>query len=79
MECFIGKDLFNASLARTFFDDKLSLRLSAIGILSPRNNITSTIDATSRIETYTNVLPRYYMLSLIYNIDWTQKSKHNRQ
>lgn len=40
---------------------------------------TSAIDATSRIETYTNVLPRYYMLSLIYNIDWAQKSKHNRQ
>lgn len=67
---------WNASLARTFFEDNLSLRLSTIGILSPHNNITSTIDATSRIESYTNVLPRYFMVSLVYNLDWVQKNKH---
>ena len=68
---------WNASLARHFLSDKLSVRLIAHGILTPRNNIYSTINATSRIESYTEMFPRYFMLSVVYTLDWTQKSKRN--
>ncbi len=70
---------WNASLARHFLSDKLSVRLIAHGILTPRNNIYSTINATSRIESYTEMFPRYFMLSVVYTLDWTQKSKRYTQ
>ena len=70
---------WNASLARRFLSDQLSVRLIAHGILTPRNNIYSTINATSRIESYTEMFPRYFMLSVVYSLDWTQKSKRNTQ
>lgn len=68
---------WNASLARRFMSDQLSVRLIANGILTPRNNIYSSINATSRVESYTDILPRYFMLSVVYTLDWTQKSKRN--
>lgn len=66
---------WNASLARTFLADKLSVRLIANGILTPHNNIHSTLNATNRIESYTDILPRYFMLSVVYTWDWTEKRK----
>ena len=68
---------WNASLARRFLSDKLSVRLIAHGILTPKNNIYSSINAISRVESYTDILPRYFMLSVVYSLDWTQKSKRN--
>lgn len=70
---------WNASLARHFLSDKLSVRLIAHGILTPKNNIYSNINAISRVESYTDILPRYFMLSVVYTLDWTQKSKRNTQ
>lgn len=70
---------WNASLARCFLSDKLSVRLIAHGILTPKNNIYSSINAISRVESYTDILPRYFMLSVVYTLDWTQKSKRNTQ
>ena len=70
---------WNASLARHFLSDKLSVRLIAHGILTPKNNIYSSINAISRVESYTDILPRYFMLSVVYTLDWTQKSKRNTQ
>lgn len=70
---------WNASLARRFLSDKLSVRLIAHGILTPKNNIYSNINAISRVESYTDILPRYFMLSVVYTLDWTQKSKRNTQ
>ena len=68
---------WNASLARRFLSDQLSVKLIANGILTPKNNIYSSINATSRVESYTDILPRYFMLSVVYSLDWTQKSKRN--
>lgn len=70
---------WNASLARCFLSDKLSVRLIAHGILTPKNNIYSNINAINRVESYTDNLPRYFMLSVVYTLDWTQKSKRNTQ
>ncbi len=70
---------WNASLARHFLSDKLSVRLIAHGILTPKNNIYSNINAISRVESYTDILPRYFMLSVVYSLDWTQKSKNKRE
>lgn len=66
---------WNASLARTFLSDNLTVRLIANGILTPKNYITSTLSATNRIESYTDILPRYFMLSVVYRLEWTQKRK----
>lgn len=68
---------WNASLARRFLSDQLSVKLIANGILTPNNNIYSSINAISRVESYTDILPRYFMLSVIYTLDWTQKSKRD--
>lgn len=70
---------WNASLPRRFLSDKLSVRLIAHGILTPKNNIYSSINAINRVESYTDILPRYFMLSVVYTLDWTQKSKRNTQ
>lgn len=46
---------WNASLARRFLSDKLSVRLIAHGILTPKNNIYSNINAISRVVTCTEI------------------------
>lgn len=69
------KAKWNASLSKTILDGKLTVRLSASDILGKSGYVYDQISEVSRTETRTNVMPRYFMLSLISNLTLSKKKK----
>jgi hypothetical protein len=68
--------VWNARLARALFKGKWVVMLDGFDILGQLSNVTRTINAQGRTETYTNVLPRYGLLHVIYKF---QKNPKNKQ
>ena len=53
--------------------------LDAWDILGNLSNVDAGIDSRSRWEYYTNVIPRYVMLRLVYRFDKQPKNKRNER
>ena len=66
---------WNAALNKTILDGKLFVRISAHDILNKGGNIKQSITALARTETYTNFTPRYFMVSLISNLNWSKQKR----
>lgn len=66
---------WNASLSKELLDGKLTVKLSARDILNKAGTINYDFTALSRTESYTNVMPRYLMLSLISNFSWSKQKE----
>lgn len=66
---------WNARLSRLFLHEKLRVYISANDILADASTLSTSITPLSRIETYTDVMPRYVMIGAIYSFDWTGKKK----
>ena len=67
--------VWNARLARAIFKGKWVVMLDGFDILGQLSNVTRTINAQGRTETYTNVLPRYGLLHVIYKFQKTPKKR----
>ncbi len=67
--------VWNARLARALFKGKWVVMLDGFDILGQLSNVTRTINSQARTETYTNVLPRYGLLHVIYKFQKTPKKK----
>ena len=67
--------VWNARLARPFFDGKVPVMLDGFAILGQLSTVTRTVNAQGRTETYTNVLPRYGLLHVMYRFDKQPKKK----
>ena len=67
--------VWNARLARALFKGKWVVMLDGFDILGQLSNVTRTINAQARTETYTNVLPRYGLLHIIYKFQKTPKKR----
>ena len=50
----------------TLFKGKWVVMLDGFDILGQLSNVTRTINAQGRTETYTGVLPRYGLLHIVY-------------
>ena len=60
--------IWNMAVAKRMLKSKaLSLKLSGHDILAQRRSIVRTLNAQGRTETWHNVVPRYFMLSLVYH------------
>lgn len=64
---------WDVSLSKYFFDDRLGIHLTAHDLLAQASIYHSKVTTTGRIEQYTDVLPRYVMLTVSYNFDWVGK------
>jgi hypothetical protein len=62
--------IWNARLSYTTLRGRLTWMLDSFDLLAQLDNVTRTINAQGRIETYTNVLPRYALLHVVY---WLNK------
>lgn len=63
-----GEWIWNMAVAKRMLKSKaLSLKLSGHDILAQRSSIVRTLNAQGRTETWHNVVPRYFMLSLVYH------------
>lgn len=66
---------WDVSLSKYFFDDRLGIHLIAHDLLAQASTYRSKVTTTGRIEQYTDVLPRYVMLTVSYNFDWVGKKQ----
>ncbi len=55
--------VWNAELSRSFFKEKLTLKLTAFDLLHQLSNKQYSVNAQGRTETWNNCIPRYLMLS----------------
>lgn len=68
--------LLNASIEKSFLNDKFNLKLSAVDLLRQRKNVFTVIDGTGSTETLrTRFIPSYVMLSVYYQWSHSPKKK----
>lgn len=66
---------WDASLSKYFFDDRLGVHIKAHDLLAQATTYRSEVTTTGRIESYTDVLPRYLMLTVSYNFNWVKNKQ----
>jgi len=69
--------LWNSYVSRTFFHDNLTVKATVNNILDQNSGITRTNSANTNTQTATNILGRYWMLSVSYHFDRKFKKKAN--
>ncbi len=67
--------VWNARLTRPILKGRLLLMVDGFDILGQLDNITRIVNAQGRTETYTNVLPRYALLHMVYRFTKQPKKK----
>jgi hypothetical protein len=67
--------LWNASVLRNFLSNRLVLKLQANNLLNQNAGISRTNTGNINTETSTNILGRYWLLSLAYRFDHKYKVK----
>ncbi len=61
--------LWNASLMYRFFDDKLEAGIKMYDLLNQNNSYTRTITAEATIDQRNNILSRFMLVSLTFNLN----------
>lgn len=67
--------VWNARMTYRFMKGKLLLMLDGYDILHDLSNVSYTMNAQGRTETYRTVLPRYFMLHFQWRFNHSPKSK----
>ncbi|MBO4800544.1 MAG: outer membrane beta-barrel protein [Bacteroidaceae bacterium] len=67
--------VWNARLTRPFLKGKLLVMLDGFDILGQLSNVTRTLNAQGRTETYTNIMPRYALLHVVYRLNKKPKNR----
>lgn len=67
--------VWNARLSRPFLGGCLVVMLDGFDLLGQLDNVTRSVNAQGRTETYTNVLPRYALLHVVYRFNKQPKKK----
>ncbi len=61
--------VWNARVERSFFNGKLTGRIDAYDLLGQLSNVTTAINSLGRMETWTNSMRRYVLVSLVYKFN----------
>ena len=61
--------VWNARLSRPFAKGRLLVMLDGFDILGQLSNVTRTINAQGRTETWTNVMPRYVLAHVVWRLN----------
>ena len=67
--------VWNARLTRPFLNGRLLMMIDGFDILGQLSNVTRVINAQGRTETYTNVMPRYALLHIVYRLNKKPRQK----
>ncbi|MDD7318588.1 MAG: hypothetical protein SOZ80_06420 [Prevotella sp.] len=67
--------VWNMLLSRSFMTDRLTLKFQAFDILRRLSNKQYVVNAQGRTESWTNCIPRYFMLTAAYKINIMPKGK----
>ena len=60
--------LWNASIGKKFLDNALEVKLSGYDILGSQKSYTRSVSDMAITTNYYNVMPRYAMLTVVYNL-----------
>ncbi len=71
--------MWKARLARPFFKGNLLVMLDGFDLLNQLRSTTSVLNAQGRIETYTNVPPRYVLLHAVWKFNRQPMRKSERK
>ena len=61
--------VWNARLSRPFLKGRFLVVVDGFDLLGQLSNVTRTLNAQGRTETYTNVMPRYALFHIIYRLN----------
>ena len=61
--------MWNARLSRPFLKGRFLVVVDGFDLLGQLSNVTRTLNAQGRTETYTNVMPRYALFHIIYRLN----------
>ena len=64
---FLGGNV--RSLAKRVMKGQLTFMLDGFDMLHNLSNVTRSLNAQGRVETYRNVIPRYFMLHAVYRLN----------
>lgn len=67
--------VWNARLSKSLWKNQLTLMVDAWDILGNLSNVNVGMNSRSMWEYYTNVIPRYAMLRLVYRLNRQPKKK----
>lgn len=67
--------VWNARISKSLMQGNLVIMADGFDILHNLSNVTRTLNAQGRTETYRNVLPRYVMFHAIYRLNLKPKKK----
>lgn len=67
--------VWNARISKSVMNGNLVLMVDGFDILGNLSNVTRTLNAQGRTETYRNVVPRYVMVHAIYRLNIKPKKK----
>lgn len=67
--------VWNARLSKSLWNGKFLFMLDGFDILGNLSNVTRSLTAQGKVEQYTNVMPRYAMLHLVYRLNIAPKKK----
>ncbi len=70
--------VFNARVSKTLFKGKVTLMLDAFDLLHNLSNIRYTVNAQGHTETYSNVIPSYALLHLVWRFTKNKGDKGNK-
>ena len=65
----------NLQFSRSFLKDKLDVRLSVHDLFNNIDNVSKTINAYGRTESWSNMITRYAMLHIAYRFTQQPKKK----
>lgn len=67
--------VWNLRVSRPFFKNHILVTVDGFDVLRQLNNVNRTLNAQGRVETYTNVIPRYFLCHLTYRLNIQPKKR----
>ncbi len=65
--------VWNIRVSRPFLKNRILLTLDGFDVFGQISNVTRTLNAQARVETYTNVIPSYFLCHLTYRFSINPK------
>jgi len=67
--------VWNIRISRPFFKNRILLTMDGFDVFGQISNVTRTLNAQARVETYTNVIPSYFLCHLTYRLNISPKKR----
>ena len=67
--------VWNIRVSRPFFKNRILLTVDGFDVFGQVSNVTRTLNAQARMETYANVIPSYFLCHLTYRLNVQPKKR----